>query len=107
MTTWLAVLLVGAGSYLFRLIPLLLAGRVSWPDPVDRGLQHAGRAALVYLVVSAVLGSASASPAATAGACAGVLITLMLGLRGHRLAIVMIAGLVAWLAVAGVVGLLS
>jgi branched-subunit amino acid transport protein len=71
MTTWVAMLCVGLGSYLLRLSPLLLARRVRWPERADRALQHAGRAALVHLVVTSVLGAAATGPAAVVGLAAG------------------------------------
>jgi branched-subunit amino acid transport protein len=95
MTTWWAVLGAGLGSYALRLVPLLLARRVTWPDGVDRALQHAGRAALVYLVVTAMVGVVSSGVAPAAGAVVGAAMALVLGLRGHRLAVVFVAGLAA------------
>jgi branched-subunit amino acid transport protein len=97
MTTWLAVLGAGLGSYALRLIPLLLAGRVAWPEWVDEGLQHAGRAAVTYLVVTALVGVVSTGVATAAGAVVGAATALVLGLRGHRLAIVFIASLASCL----------
>jgi branched-subunit amino acid transport protein len=102
MNTWLAVLGAGLGSYGLRLFPALLAGRFTWPDEVDRGLQHAGRAALVYLVVTAMVGVVSSGLAAAVGALLGAAIALTLGLRGHRLAIVFVAGIVACAVATGV-----
>lgn len=105
MTTWLAVLGAGLGSYGLRLAPVLLAGRITWPDPVDRGLQHAGRAALVYLVITAMTGVVSTGPAPAAGAVVGGAVALALGLRGHRLAIVFLAGIAACTVATGLAAL--
>jgi branched-subunit amino acid transport protein len=111
MTAWLAVLGAGLGSYALRLTPLLLAGRFTWPDGVDRGLQHAGRAALVYMIITGMAGVVSAGLAPAVGALVGAATALAIGLRGHRLAIVFLAGLAACLlasaATAAVIGLLS
>jgi len=41
MTTWIAVVCVGLGSYALRLLPLLVGDRVRWPGPVDRAIGHA------------------------------------------------------------------
>jgi branched-subunit amino acid transport protein len=98
MTTWLAVALVGLGSCVLRVAPLLLVQRFSWPDPVDRGLRHAGTAALVYLVVAPAVGEARVGWPQAAGVAAGMLIGLALALRGHRAVLVIAAGLgAAWL----------
>jgi branched-subunit amino acid transport protein len=104
MNTWLAIVLVGLGSCAFRLTPALLAQRFIWPEPVDRGLRHAGTAALVYLVVAPALGEARVGWSQAAGVGAGMLIGLALAWRGHQAVSVIAAGLgTAWLvtAVAG------
>ncbi len=54
---WLGVLIVGAGSYGFRALPLLLAGRLRVPERVALLLRDAGTAALAALLASAVAGS--------------------------------------------------
>jgi branched-subunit amino acid transport protein len=98
MNTWLAVVLVGLGSYALRLAPLLLTQWFTWPDPVHRGLQHAGTAALAYLVVAPALDEARVGWPQAAGVAAGVLIGMALALRGHRAVWVIAAGLgTAWL----------
>jgi branched-subunit amino acid transport protein len=98
MNTWLAIVLVGLGSYALRLAPLLVAQQFTWPDPVDRGLRHAGTAALAYLVIAPALGEARVGWPQAAGVAAGILIGLALALRGHRAVSVVAAGLVtAWL----------
>jgi branched-subunit amino acid transport protein len=107
MTTWLAVVLVGLGSYALRLAPLLLARRFTWPDPVDRGLRHAGTAALVYLVVAPALSEARIGWPQAAGVGLGILVGLALAMRGHRAISVIAAGLMtAWVvtAAAGLAG---
>jgi branched-subunit amino acid transport protein len=107
MNTWLAVVLVGLGSCALRLAPPLFAQRFTWPDPVDRGLRHAGTAALVYLVVAPALGEARVGWPQAAGVAAGMLVGLALALRGHRAIAVIAAGLGgAWLVTlaAGLIG---
>jgi branched-subunit amino acid transport protein len=54
MTTWIAVACVGLGSYALRLLPMLVGGRVRWPGPVDRAIDHAGLAALTALVIAGI-----------------------------------------------------
>jgi branched-subunit amino acid transport protein len=108
MTVWIAILAVGLGSYLFRLAPLLIAQRVRWPEPVDRAMQHAGRAAVVYLVVTYVIGAAgSGGTTALVGLATGMAAGLAVALRGHGFNRVMVTGTVVGLAVSTLAGLLG
>jgi branched-subunit amino acid transport protein len=54
VNAWIAVLLVGAGSYAFRLAPVLALGRGSPPPWVTRVLRLAGPAALTAMAATAV-----------------------------------------------------
>ena len=49
------VAIVGLGSYLLRLVPLLAAERVRLPERIEAALRHAGMGALTALAVAAVL----------------------------------------------------
>jgi branched-subunit amino acid transport protein len=49
---WVAVLVVGAGSYLLRLLPLVLTGRFAVPDRAAQLLQDAGLAAMATLLMT-------------------------------------------------------
>lgn len=55
MTTWLAMLLVGMGSFAFRAVPLLVLPRFTVPPRVEAALRDGGTAAVTALIVSAVL----------------------------------------------------
>ena len=44
--TWLVILAVGAGSFLFRVAPLLLLGRVPLGPRAEGAVRHAGLAAV-------------------------------------------------------------
>jgi branched-subunit amino acid transport protein len=59
-TAWAAVLLAGAGSYLLRVLPLLLVGRFAVSERVAALLRDAGIAALSGLLVTAVVGADAA-----------------------------------------------
>ena len=48
--TWLVILAVGAGSFLFRLGPLLAFQRIGLTDHGDRVIRHAGLAAITALI---------------------------------------------------------
>ena len=77
--SWAAVLTLGAGTYLLRLAGLLLRGRVSVPERVQRYLDLGATALLVALVATAALTEAGgfagwARPAGVAvGAAAALL----------------------------------
>lgn len=55
MSVWLAVLAAGLGSYLLRVLPLLLGERVQVPERVQATLQHAGVGGITALLVLGLL----------------------------------------------------
>ena len=57
--TWLVIFAVGAGSFVFRLGPLLVFERVSLGDRGDRVIRHAGTAAVTALIVTTTKHSAT------------------------------------------------
>lgn len=57
MTTWIALVIVALGSYLFRFAPLVLLERVAIPQPLERALAYAGPSAMAALMASALLGN--------------------------------------------------
>ena len=61
--TWLVMIAVGLGSYLFRLGPLLVLQRVSLSDRADQLIRHAGTAAITALIVVSTKQSATGSAA--------------------------------------------
>lgn len=78
--TWLAIVLVGAGSYLLRLLPLVVLPRVTLRPGMERAVRHAGVAAIAALLVSSLRTDAAAGndgPTLVAAAVA-----LALALRG-------------------------
>ena len=54
MSTAVAMLAVGAVSYLFRVAPLLAVGRIRVGPRLDRTIRHAGAAAVTALFVGAL-----------------------------------------------------
>ncbi len=56
MNTAIAMLAVGATSYVFRLVPLLAVDRVRVGPCLDRTIRHAGAAAVAALFVGALRG---------------------------------------------------
>jgi branched-subunit amino acid transport protein len=97
MSTWAAILAVGLGSYLFRLLPLVLMGhrgRTTVSAPLDRTIRHASAAALTALVVSSLVhGSGSGQPLALWGAAAG---GLAVALRGATMLRVVVLGMAVY-----------
>jgi branched-subunit amino acid transport protein len=50
---WPAMILAGVGSYVLRVLPLVVLPKVTLPPSVERGIRHAGMAAIAALLVSA------------------------------------------------------
>ncbi len=76
MTTWLVILAVGVGSFLFRVGPLLLLERRPLGDRADRTIRHGGTAAITALIATSALHSAqggAATPTVIAVGAAAVL----------------------------------
>jgi branched-subunit amino acid transport protein len=59
--TWIVMVAVGVGSYLFRVGPLLVLQRVSLSDRADQLIRHAGTAAITALIVLSTKQSATGS----------------------------------------------
>lgn len=61
--TWIVMLAVGFGSFLFRLGPLLVFQRISLTERGDRVIRHAGFAAITALIVVSTKHAATESAA--------------------------------------------
>ena len=61
-TVWVVVLVVGAASLAFRLLPIVAVERVGLSPRTANGLRHAGSGAVAALVVLAILGPGSLRP---------------------------------------------
>jgi branched-subunit amino acid transport protein len=93
MTTWIAVLTVGAGSYFFRVAPLFIGWFASPPSWLDRALRHAGSASLMALAATSVrLQLTDVTAAAAAGTIAAVLAGGALAVRGRPMWLVALVG---------------
>jgi branched-subunit amino acid transport protein len=57
--TWLVIVAVGAGSFVFRLGPLLVLQRISLTERADRAIRYGGNAALSALIVVSAKTSAT------------------------------------------------
>lgn len=88
--TWIVVLAVGAGSFLFRVGPLLAFQRVSFSARAERLIRYAGTAALTALI--AVSTRRTAVGTATVPAVLAVALGVVLAARGASMARVLLAG---------------
>jgi branched-subunit amino acid transport protein len=90
---WAAVLLVGAGSYLLRAAPFLLAHRLVVPDRMAGVLRDAGIAALAALLATSVarVGVQSAG-AERAVVLLALLSAAVAGLAGRSVHAVLLVG---------------
>ena len=78
--TWLAIVLVGAGSYLLRLLPLVVLPRLTLRPGLERAVRHAGVAAIAALLVSSLQTDAAAG--SVGPILVAVAVALALALRG-------------------------
>jgi branched-subunit amino acid transport protein len=95
MTLLAVMVLVGAGSYLLRVLPLLLANRIRLSTRVERVLADAVLAALAALLATAVhrLVTGSLSPGLTPVAgYAALAVGAAVALRGGSIGRVALAG---------------
>jgi branched-subunit amino acid transport protein len=103
MTTWIAVLAVGVGSYGLRTLPLFVPWLATPPAWAERMLGAAGTASLTALATVALHHQLTGAPLAYAAATVAAVVTgAVLAVRGHPLWLVAVAGLAVHL-VAGAV----
>ncbi|MET1060916.1 MAG: AzlD domain-containing protein [Nocardioides sp.] len=99
MTVLIAVLVVGAGSLLFRVVPLLGARHL--PDPLTNAAGLAGLAVIAALSVRAVLHHEDAGiVAAPLVAAISIGVGLVLAFRGRSVATAVAAGLATYVVLA-------
>ena len=106
MTTVVALLLVGAGSLAYRLVPLLGAARV--PEAVSRVAGWAGVSVLSAVTVRGVLHHHDRSiPWAVPVAVVSLAVALVVAARGRGILVVLGAGAGTYLALSTVIGALT
>lgn len=100
MRVWMAILLVGAGSYVFRAAPLFV-GRVAQLSPHARATaERAGTASLVALAAITIRHqTVDVEASAAVAAAAAIAVGSVLAARRHALHTVAIAGVLVHLAV--------
>jgi branched-subunit amino acid transport protein len=102
---WVAVLVVGAVSLAFRLLPILAVERIGLSPRTQNGLRHAGSGAVATLVVLAVLGP-SGSLRPQPAVLVAVAVGGVLAWRGWSMTRVVLVGGAAYAAVAVGIALL-
>jgi branched-subunit amino acid transport protein len=103
MTTWLVVLLIGAGSLALRVVPLLTTRRL--PERLTVAAGAGGMSVLVGFAARSVLEYADpATPYAVPVAVVAVAIGLVAAFRGRGVLVSTAVGLVAYLGALGVLG---
>ena len=88
--TWVVILAVGAGSYVFRLGPLLLLQRVSLPESGDRAIQYAGMAAITALIATSTRQHAVGS--VTVPTVLAIAAATVLAVRGASMMLLLVCG---------------
>lgn len=105
MTTWIAVLVAGFGSYAFRVAPMLLGNRLRLGERTQNMLRHAGMGGMTALLVTSILGFGSqGGPGAIAAVLVAVGVAALVAWGGRSITLVVLAGsacyAVIWLGVA-------
>ena len=101
MSVLLAVLVVGAGSLVFRAAPLLSARHL--PDPLTKAAGLAGLAVIAALSTRAVLHHEDAAVTAAPFVAATALgLGLLLAFRGRSVPVAVAAGLATYVVLAAV-----
>ena len=95
--TWFVIIAVGVGSYLLRVLPLFVGGRLLESPRAERLIGHAGAAALAALIVSGLERSASTATAPLPTWIAGMA-ALAVAVRGASMQRVLAGGVIAYAA---------
>jgi branched-subunit amino acid transport protein len=98
MSAWIAVIAVGVGSLIFRIVPLAFADRLIGMTGVDRVLRYAGAAAVAAMAASSLDRAATTNYLPAVAVAAGV--GLVLILRGKSMLTVVAVGLALYLVIA-------
>jgi branched-subunit amino acid transport protein len=97
MTTWIAVVLVGLGSYALRYAPIVALDRVRLPAVVERALSHAGAAAMTALIASALMQHLrSHQTVVDVGALVAVAVAALVATTKRSFGVVVATGLVVY-----------
>lgn len=90
---WIAVLVVGLGSFVFRTAPLLFDAGFRLPERTQQILRHAGMGGIAALLVSNIIGIGSGNGCCTtASAAAAVTAGAIVARRGRSMTPVVLTG---------------
>jgi branched chain amino acid efflux pump len=103
--TWIVVLAVGLGSYLFRVGPLLALQRITLSPRAEQVIRHAGTAAITALVV--VAGKQSAAGGSALPTILALAAGVGLACRGASMARILVIGSALYAGVVVVTGLVG
>ena len=93
MSMWLAIVLTGLGSYMFRVAPLLLGDWMRLPEGADAMLRHAAMGAMTaLLVVSAQQVWADPISGDSIAVALALAITGILAVAGRSMPVVVLCG---------------
>jgi branched-subunit amino acid transport protein len=90
VTTWIVMLGVGAGSFAFRLGPLLAFRRAALGERGDRVIRSAGTAAITALIVVSVKQNATGT--ATVPTLLAMAVAVVLVVRGASMSRLLVSG---------------
>ena len=88
--TWVVILAVGAGSYAFRLVPVLALQKVTMSERGERFIRHAGIAAITALIATSVKQDATGS--ALAPTLLAMMAAVVLAARGASMMLLLACG---------------
>jgi branched-subunit amino acid transport protein len=88
--TWLVILAVGSGSFVFRLGPIFLLQRIPITERGDRVIRHAGIAAIAALIVVSTKHSATGS--ALVPTVLAMAVAIVLAARGASMLRLLLCG---------------
>jgi branched-subunit amino acid transport protein len=93
MTMWLAIGLVGLGSYAFRVVPMLLGERMQFSERTDAAFRHASVGAITALLVMSVQRTTS-DPFSPDSIAVGLALAMSgtVALRGRSMPVVVLCG---------------
>ena len=95
--TWVVIIVVGIGSYLLRVLPLFVGGKVLTSPRAERIIANAGAAALSALIVTGFQRSAAtATDVIPTGVCAAA--ALAAAVKGWSMQRVLLVGAASYAA---------
>jgi branched-subunit amino acid transport protein len=106
MTTWLVIIAVGAGSYVFRALPVLVDARWLRSARFEQTVGYAGTAALAALIATGFRGSATSLTTGIAVAAAAA-VAVGVAVRSRSMYGIMLAGASAYAAIMGTAWLVA